>query len=305
MSKYEDYNVEALRSLCRQANIEPGWYKNGRSGVARAWLSRSEMEAVLDRVELKRRGQQLWLPPGCVLPKASLVAHAFWVDAKAMTPNASTVESELPGFGQLGIASACKAGLSVVLWTYGNLGKVPWGYGRLRVEDASALLPKEQALAYLQRGMRIQHLADYVRLLAVKQHHEQQRLIGAKRVMRRTVRTYVRTCVQYTLIRVQTCTHVRTRVRTHAITHARANSCVGRSRFGVASGMWPMVVSQCVLGNDGVANGRWPMMCFARWFSGNGCAAHGHWSMMIRTYVRTCVSARMPCMSEACVTKFV
>lgn len=173
MDKLDSMNVQQLRSVCRQVGVDPGWRKKEQ----KLWLNREEMTQVIKRTELKKRGEEKWLRPGTTPPLASRAAHAFWVDSAAMQPNASASTSALPGYGQLGIASACQSGLRVVLWTYGKLTGVPMGFGHLEVKDASALLPKDQALAYLQRGMRIQHLADYIRFLAIKAHHAEKRYV--------------------------------------------------------------------------------------------------------------------------------
>ena len=79
--------------------------------------------------------------------------------------------SHLPGFGQLGVASALKCGYIVHLWTYGTLLGVPWDFGSVQVRDASLLVPLEKAKDLLARGLRIQHLSDWVRLRAIQDHH--------------------------------------------------------------------------------------------------------------------------------------
>ena len=79
--------------------------------------------------------------------------------------------SQVPGFCQLGLASAMKSGYTVNLWTYGKLVGIPHGFGELVIRDASALIRLKKAKELLSRGMAIQHLSDWVRLLAIKHHH--------------------------------------------------------------------------------------------------------------------------------------
>ena len=59
--------------------------------------------------------------------------------------------------------------MSVHLWSYSGLDNV-FRHSGISVHDASALLPLGEAVALLGRGLRIQHLADYVRGLAVQDH---------------------------------------------------------------------------------------------------------------------------------------
>ena len=160
-----------LRARCREAGIDPFWRNDGHKHA----LTKDEMMHVLRRTDLMKGGEKKWLRPGTYPPPVSRACHAFWVDPRVVEPNATRNVSELPGYGQLGIASACRAGLSVVLWTYGEVRNVPFGFGQLVVKDASTLLPLTHAVGYMQRGLRIQHLADWVRLLAIKQHHSDHR----------------------------------------------------------------------------------------------------------------------------------
>ena len=83
--------------------------------------------------------------------------------------------SLLPGFGQLGVASALKCGYHVHLWTYGTLLGVPSEYGTVEVRDASTLVSLSKAKQLLSRGLGIQHLSDWVRLRAIQERHTSHR----------------------------------------------------------------------------------------------------------------------------------
>ena len=90
---------------------------------------------------------------------------------KYVALSTGSMVSHLPGFGQVGVASALQCGYHVTIWTYGRLKGVPFGHGPVDVRDAACLIPLKQARALLSRNLRLQHLADVVRLLAIKEHH--------------------------------------------------------------------------------------------------------------------------------------
>ena len=163
----EKMTVIALRASCRRKGLVPDW----RHDDGRKWLTKQEMLDALERIDKWEVGKEKWLlREGVDPPMVSTWCHAFWVDVAAMRPR-STSSSSLPGFGQLGLASACRAGLKVVVWCYGSLYDAPYGFGHLEVKDASELMPKAEAVKLLERGLRIQHLSDWIRFLAVKKHH--------------------------------------------------------------------------------------------------------------------------------------
>ena len=63
-------------------------------------------------------------------------------------------------------------GFVVVLWTYSSVGNV-FRHSNLEVRRADELVHLSLALEWLNRGLRIQHLADYVRYRAVQEHGRQ------------------------------------------------------------------------------------------------------------------------------------
>ena len=63
-------------------------------------------------------------------------------------------------------------GFVVALWTYFSIGNV-FRHSNLQVRRADELVELPLALDWLNRGLRIQHLADYVRDRAVQEHGRQ------------------------------------------------------------------------------------------------------------------------------------
>ncbi len=74
--------------------------------------------------------------------------------------------SEVPDTFRSGVASAVlQSGLTVVLYTYDGIAGLPQG---VVVKNATTVLPRDEFKAALERGVRVQHLADFIRAKALQ-----------------------------------------------------------------------------------------------------------------------------------------
>ena len=156
-------NAYALRETCRAAGLEPSWYAEGK----RHWLSSDVMEELVTRLlsfqEAKRQHS-------CELqerPRAPDAIHMFWEDRDALVADDQRTRHLLPQ-DMLGLWSCLAIGMTVHLWTFSDVEV--FRHSQLHLRDASELCARMEAVAWLRRGLRIQHLADYIRCLAVQQH---------------------------------------------------------------------------------------------------------------------------------------
>ena len=92
----------------------------------------------------------------------------FWEDSSKLLAGDRSPRQLEPA-DLLGLWSALRIGFSVVLWTYSSIGNV-FRHSNLEVRRADELVHLSLALEWLNRGLRIQHLADYVRYRAVQEH---------------------------------------------------------------------------------------------------------------------------------------
>ena len=98
--------------------------------------------------------------------------HLFWEDAEALQKDSSDVRALAPS-DLLGLWSCLRVGFAVHLWSYSDISV--FRHSGLHRRDAGQLLPRDEAVALLRRGLRIQHLADLARLLAVEDHGKRVR----------------------------------------------------------------------------------------------------------------------------------
>ena len=95
----------------------------------------------------------------------------FWEDSSKLLAGDRSPR-QLVSTDLLGLWSALRMGFVVVLWTYSSIGHV-FRHSNLEVRNADELVSLQLALEWLNRGLRIQHLADYVRYRAVQEHGRQ------------------------------------------------------------------------------------------------------------------------------------
>ena len=157
-------NAGALREACRAVGLEPSW--RDREGK-RQWLSSGVMEELEARLltfeEAKRQHS-------CELqerPRAPDAMHMFWEDPDALLADDQR-SRDLQPQDMLGLWSCLAVGMTVHLWSYSVVSV--FRHSRLYLRDASELCARREAVAWLRRGLRVQHLADYIRCLAVQQH---------------------------------------------------------------------------------------------------------------------------------------
>ena len=94
------------------------------------------------------------------------VLHMFW----APPSGPLTAKCNLPSYAVLGVTSAVKVGYKVRMWSYSSeIGGLPLG---VSVQSAAELVPRADAERLREKGLRIQHLSDLVRLHAVHHHAE-------------------------------------------------------------------------------------------------------------------------------------
>ena len=100
-------------------------------------------------------------------PKSpSNVVHLFW-DEQGSIANCVEKEAEvhLTSVEQVALMSGVKVGMHMNLWSYHRVVNAPPG---VVLRQAADVLPLEDAERFVQAGLRVQHLADVVRLMAVK-----------------------------------------------------------------------------------------------------------------------------------------
>ena len=155
-----------LRRTCRLNGIVPQWNAMEGGQAVKRCLPNDEMLRQLERVRLQKDGATRYLNTGAPEQEPSKQAYCFW--SAPIEPPGTTFPSEtfLPVPLQIGSLSAMqRGGMSLTLYTYASsIRGVPTG---LEVKDAGHLVPRPQAVAALGAGMRIQQLADWVRLKAV------------------------------------------------------------------------------------------------------------------------------------------
>ena len=95
----------------------------------------------------------------------------FWEDSSKLLAGDRSPR-QLKSTDLLGLWSALRVGFEVVLWTYSPIGHM-FRHSNMKVRKADELVPLPLALEWLNRGLRIQHLADYVRCRAVQEHGRQ------------------------------------------------------------------------------------------------------------------------------------
>ena len=156
-------NAGALREACRAVGLEPSWHEEGK----RLWLSSDVMEELEARLLCFKEAER---EHSCELqerPPAPDAIHMFWEDPKALLAGDERPRDLQPQ-DMLGLWSCLAVGMTVFLWSFSKVNV--FRHSRLHLGDASELLARGEAVGWLRRGLRVQHLSDYIRCLAVKQH---------------------------------------------------------------------------------------------------------------------------------------
>jgi len=150
-------NALSLRTRCRDLGLNPSWSdEDGK----RFFMSVSEMIDAIKQMELAAKGAKKYRAGGKHVFPRTQDAHLFWSSSTPPLDRPTT----LPNYVQLGLLSAVKnSGLRVHLWCYGPLVGVPCG---VQMMSAAVLVPLQDAHSFLEKGLRIQHLADVVRFKA-------------------------------------------------------------------------------------------------------------------------------------------
>ena len=161
-------NCEALRGICRRHGLEPTFYPEGASG-SRIYLSSEQMQGLAKRWEAAESASAKF-SGGDPQPTPRTI-HMFWEDSSKLLAGDRSPR-QLKSTDLLGLWSALRMGFVVVLWTYSSIGHV-FRHSNLKVRKADELVSLPLALGWLNRGLRIQHLADYVRYRAVQEHGRQ------------------------------------------------------------------------------------------------------------------------------------
>ena len=156
-------NAEARRQALREAGLEPSW----RCGGKRYWLSSVEMSEIQERLDAVHAAQEKHACDLRFRPRAPDVVHMFWDDPEALLAGGAAPRELLP-HDLLGLWSCLNVGMKVHLWSYSQLHV--FRHSHLHHRCASDLLSRLDAVALLQRGLRAQHLADFIRCLAVREH---------------------------------------------------------------------------------------------------------------------------------------
>ena len=170
-------NCVTLRDICRQHGLEPTFYPEGAGG-SRKYLSSEQMQGLAKRWEAAELASAKF-SGGDPQPTPKTI-HMFWEDSsKLLTGDRSPRQLSSPDL--LGLWSALRVGFVVVLWTYSSISH-GFRASNLEVRQADELVSLALALEWLNRGLRIQHLADYVRYRAVQEHGGagQRRLMGRR-----------------------------------------------------------------------------------------------------------------------------
>ena len=159
-------NAGALREACRALGLEPSWRVGGKHGT-RKWLSSDVLEALEARLLAFQEAER---QHSCELqerPRAPDAMHMFWEDPQALLAGDQR-SRDLQPQDMLGLWSCLAIGMTVHLWSYSAVSV--FRHSRLHLRDASELCARGEAVAWLRRGLRVQHLADYIRGMAVQQH---------------------------------------------------------------------------------------------------------------------------------------
>ena len=164
MPPKKEQNAQALRVLSRELGLEPSWRVAGK----RVYMESELLSEMIHRLQhAKTVSARYACAPESRVP-APVVIHMFWDDPEALCTGDRSPRS-LQSSDLLGLWSALNVGLSVHLWSYAEIGNVI-RHSNLSLRSASELLSHQTAVDLLTRGLRIQHLADYVRYLAVQDH---------------------------------------------------------------------------------------------------------------------------------------
>ena len=161
-------NCVALRGICRQHGLEPTFYPEGATG-SRIYLSSEQMQRLLKRWEAAELASAKF--SGGKPQPTPMTIHMFWEDSSKLLAGDRSPR-QLQSADLLGLWSALRMGFAVVLWTYSSIDHM-FRHSNLKVRKADDLVSLPLALEWLNRGLRIQHLADYVRCRAVQQHGRQ------------------------------------------------------------------------------------------------------------------------------------
>ena len=92
----------------------------------------------------------------------------FWEDAFALREHQVSTSRVLAPQDLLGLWSCSKIGMIVHSWSYSPIDV--FRHSGLVLRQADELFPLGEAVRLLQRGLRVQHLADFIRCPAVQSH---------------------------------------------------------------------------------------------------------------------------------------
>jgi len=152
---------DALRGILTARGVAPTYTDD--TGTRR-WLKKPEMGALLASLEKKRDADVLYAGEGKC---PSRVFHCFW---SSPAPCSWGAAARVPPGCALGALSASQLGYEVHIWTYHTALKgLPDATpcGPILVQNAGELWPAQAAATHLAENIwQIQHVADYVRLLA-------------------------------------------------------------------------------------------------------------------------------------------
>ena len=159
-----DHNYATLRGRCRDLGFDASdRFRDATGKLKRHRLSGDEMKDAIKRLELAVAVKSKYGSGHAVAP---VVLHMFWAPSSGKLTDTCAI----PSYAKLGMHSAVACGYDVRLWAYSStLNGVPSG---VSVCMASDLVPLGDAQHWLTNGLRIQHLADIVRLYAVRKHGE-------------------------------------------------------------------------------------------------------------------------------------
>jgi len=159
-----EIGVDALRGLCSAKGVVPRYVD--ADGDER-FLQKPDLTRIL--ADLEKKGAADLRFQGVGKCPSDLV-HFFWSDPE---PASWCGPTRLPVGNALGLFSACRLGYRCILWTYNaaieGLPKPETTHPSavISLRDAAELWPAEASRHHLvSRLWRIQHVADYVRVVA-------------------------------------------------------------------------------------------------------------------------------------------
>ncbi len=158
----KEMNAHDLRAKCKELGIAYTWRVDG----AKFFLTIAELEVLVKNAGMSLEASTKYACEPQHRPRAPSDVHLFWDNPKALLSGKPS-PAVLPQCGLLGLWSICRLGWKAHLWTYSVVSNV-FRHSNIQVSPAASFLPLDEAVALLRRNLRIQHLADLVRVLAVQ-----------------------------------------------------------------------------------------------------------------------------------------